>query len=266
MAPCTQNRWKKNREHWTKNLDAQNLKDSQTQTDDKSLMQLGETEDVRKALLWLKPVGKGMILDLGGGLGVVAILLAKQGAEIVIADLSAPRLKEAHQLAVRAGVGDRVHCVACLGENLPFLCEVFVGETTKSVLIHTELAKTARELERCLKPDGRAAFIEPLSRNPLVNLYRRLAAPKIWQEITDYFTENRVKTVLKPFAKAGYQTKQERLFFLAFLACVFNYLMPIPTLYRVAEKLLLAVDQLILAIFPFLKRHCWFVVMKIKGK
>jgi SAM-dependent methyltransferase len=43
-----------------------------------------------------------------------------------------------------------------------------------AILHHLDLDKAYAELSRCLKPGGRAVFIEPTGHNPLLNLYRRM--------------------------------------------------------------------------------------------
>lgn len=256
-------RWTKNRAHWTATLDAQNLRGSASKADLDQLLALFETEDVRRALDKLEPLRGRIVVDVGGGLGLLAILLARRGATAVIADLSRPRLQEARRLAEEAGVGDRVLCVCCVGEQFPFQTGGVDREITKSVLIHTMLQKTARELARALAPDGQAVFIEPLSRNPLVNLYRRLAAPQIWQEITVYFSEESIRHLAKPFRRDGRRVRVERMYFVAFLAGVFNYAVPIPWLYRAIEKALLGVDAVLFALLPALRKRAWFLLLEI---
>ena len=44
----------------------------------------------------------------------------------------------------------------------------------KSILHHTDLEKTYREISRVLRPTGRAFFLEPIKYNPIVFLYRML--------------------------------------------------------------------------------------------
>lgn len=257
-------RWQLNRLHWTENLDAQNLAGSSQEADLELLLALFETEDVRRALSFLEPLRGRRIIDLGGGLGLMAILIARRGGTVIIADLSLPRLRKARELARRAGAGDLVRCVQCTGENLPFLCESLDGEITKSVLIHTDLPQTAAELARILSPRGKAVFIEPLNRNPLVNFYRRFAAPRVWKQITEYYSSKSIRQTLRPFRLQGRRVRVERLYLLGFIAGVFNYFIKAPGVYRVLEKAFLTIDGILFRTAPALRERAWFCLIKIE--
>ncbi len=260
VNPDKPERWKQNRHHWEQTLDAQNLGAGPNTAELERQLSLYLTADVEEALDLLEPLGGATVLELGGGLGLMAILLARRGANVIVADLSLPRLQLAGKMAEEAGVRERVRFVLCTGESLPFLSGSLNRQTTKSVLIHTQLGETAAELDRTLAGGGVAVFIEPLDGHPLVNLYRRLAAPKIWQEITDYFNQNRLDELTDPFEKSGAAIDTRRRYFLAFLASPLNYSLRMPRLYRLAEKTLLAVDHLLW----FTKRYCWFAIVRVR--
>ncbi|MFM7032339.1 MAG: class I SAM-dependent methyltransferase, partial [Bacteroidota bacterium] len=49
--------------------------------------------------------------------------------------------------------------------------DIIVGS---AILHHLDLDKAYKELHRCLKPGGKAVFIEPTGHNPLLNWYRKL--------------------------------------------------------------------------------------------
>ena len=263
MPKAPANRWIRNRRHWDETLDAQNLSTEGKSTHLERLLALYETEDVVRAMRHLEPLRGRLVLDLGGGLGLLAILLARQGARVIIADISIPRLQEGRKLARQAGVQDSVHFICCSAEELPFRNRSLDREMTKSVLIHTQLESTAEELARCLSPRGKAAFVEPLSENPFVNLYRRLAAPRIWRDITDYFTSESIRTLSRPHKRRGHAVHVQRLYLTAFLAGIFNYAVSLPVLYRLVEKALLQVDKGIFALLPFSKRYVWFAIIEI---
>lgn len=259
------NRWEINRRHWSTTLDAQNLAERSNTLALETQLRLYHTADVREALDLLDPAAR-LVLDLGGGLGLMAIHLARRGAFVVIADISLPRLREARNLARQLGLADRIATVHCFAENLPFLDASIDRQTCKSVLIHTDLARASSELARTLSPDGRAVFIEPLAHNPFVNAYRRLAAPRVWREITDYFTPSRLTQLRHPFRQAGFQSRAKSLYFLAFLATPLNYTLHLPALYRFAETFLLFLDAILFAVLPPLKRLAWFALILVEGR
>ncbi|GAG29658.1 unnamed protein product, partial [marine sediment metagenome] len=72
---------------------------------------------------------------------------------------------------------------------------------TKSVLIHTDLAAAAAEIHRVLQSDGQGVFIEPLTGNPIIRLYRRVAAPRVWRSITRYFDTRALDELRRPFGR-----------------------------------------------------------------
>ncbi|MCC6547563.1 class I SAM-dependent methyltransferase [Candidatus Sumerlaeota bacterium] len=266
MIPNAQkpsNRWEKNRQHWSRTLDAQNLADESQGTSIHTQTELFLTADVTVALREMRPLEGRMTLDLGGGLGLMAILLARRGAHVVIADISLPRLQKARALAVEQGFGDRIHCVYSAAEALPFVPAAFDRITCKSVLIHTRLKLATDELARILSGDGVACLIEPMAGNPFVNLYRRLAAPSVWKEITDYFDTSAVRTVSTSFRDAGFRTNTRFMYWLSFFATPLNYTLHWPHAYRIAERLLLGVDAIALMLLPGLRRQCWFSVIKV---
>ncbi|CAN5420270.1 hypothetical protein BH09SUM1_BH09SUM1_12850 [soil metagenome] len=257
-----ESRWDRNRRHWQETLDAQNLAAAAQPLPIEKQIALYWTADVREALVALEPLNGALTLDLGGGLGLMAAILARGGAEVVIADVSLPRLQEAHRMMEQLGLRDRVRLVCCAAEHMPFADGAFDREFTKSVLIHTQLKETAAELNRTLSPSGRAVFIEPMDRNPFVNLYRRLAAPRIWQTITDYFTPGMLDTLSAPFrASRGVETSYS--FFMTFFATPFNYQLHWPAVYRFAEAAFLLLDRGLFALMPSLRGRCWFCLLKI---
>lgn len=252
-----------NRAHWDATLDPQNLRGSATPLSVERQLALALTADVRRALAALAPLRDQATLDFGGGLGLHAVHLARRGAIVVLADVSLPRLRQALALAESLGLRDRIVAVQCAGEALPFATDALDRAFCKSTLIHTDLPCAAAELARVLSPRGRAVLIEPTVANPLVNLYRALAAPRIWQVITKYFTPASEATLRAAFRRRGHRTTTERLYLLAFLATAFNFALPSPALYRAAERVLLALDSVLFTLLPPLRRRAWFHLLKV---
>ena len=113
------------------------------------------------------------LLDLGCGAGETAVFFALQGARVAAADVSEHMLRIASALATQRGV--RLEPVKILAEAMPFGDDTFDCIYGNGVLHHVELEPALREVSRVLRPGGRAVFIEPLSHNPAIKVYRRLA-------------------------------------------------------------------------------------------
>ncbi len=261
-------RWARNRDHWNQTLDARNLQSGEGDLDAERETALYETADVRWTMDRFEPLRDRWVMDLGGGLALAATLFARRGARVVICDLSVERLKVASRFVQRMGLGDHIYFVVGSGEALPFATGSIDRVFTKSVLIHTDLAPTSGECGRVLARNGKAAFIEPMRRNPFVNLYRRLFAPKIWQDITTYFRHEEFAIVAKG-VKRQHRDAHARLrpfYFTGFLASVFHFAIPNVTLMRLAEKIFGVIDGVLFTLFPGLKKNAWFSVLVVETK
>jgi SAM-dependent methyltransferase len=108
------------------------------------------------------------VLEFGCGLGELTIVLARSGARLTTFDLSPASVEFTRRRAEREGVADRIRFVVAAGESLPFPDASFDVAVGKAVLHHLDPLAGAAELARVLRPNGRAAFSEPLGMNPLL--------------------------------------------------------------------------------------------------
>jgi SAM-dependent methyltransferase len=85
---------------------------------------------------------------------------------VVAVDLSRAALKECSRLAREAGVADeRLDAVAADATALPFAGASFDAVTTRSVLMYVpDRPRAIHELQRVLKPEGRASLYEAIDR------------------------------------------------------------------------------------------------------
>lgn len=256
-------RAERNARHWRSVLDAQNLGAEGGRVDFARVVGLAETADVRWALDWLGPLEGKRVLDLGGGLGAMALMLARRGAEVVVADLSAPRLAAARRALAPFPESRRIRFAACVAESLPFADGAFDAVATKSVLIHTRLPAAAAECARVLAPGGRAVFIEPQARNPFSNAYRRLAAPREWAAITTYFGPPQWRIVAGAFRARGFRARLRPFHLLGFLASAFQFAVPWPAGARAAEAVTGAVDRRLFRAGRAFRDRAWFGVLAV---
>lgn len=97
----------------------------------------------------------GALLDVGGGTGRIASLLADQVTQLIVADLSFRMLQ-------RAAVKDRLQTVCTPGERLPFRDDSFARVLMVDALHHViDQQKSAFEMWRVLAPGGRLLIGEP---------------------------------------------------------------------------------------------------------
>jgi ubiquinone/menaquinone biosynthesis C-methylase UbiE len=112
------------------------------------------------------------VLEIGCGLGRHSVLLAKSGASVTSFDLSLKSVVAARERAAMNAVGDNVAVVVAAAEALPFADASFDIIFGRSILHHLEVFPTLSELHRVLRPKGKAAFVEPMGMNPVLNFAR----------------------------------------------------------------------------------------------
>lgn len=214
------------------------------------------------------------VLDLGCGAGEAAVYFALKGAEVVAVDLSDEMLKKACALAGRHDV--TIQTVVSPVETLDFPENYFDFIYGSSILHHADLHLTLKESARILKKDGKAAFIEPLSYNPIINIYRKIAEDvrtptetcfnlRDFKFMHDYFEEIDFEfcwlTTLNVFLYMYFieriNPSQDR------------YWKRIVREHKRYEKMFQRFnrfDQLLMKVFPFLKYMTWTTVIKLSEK
>jgi ubiquinone/menaquinone biosynthesis C-methylase UbiE len=121
----------------------------------------------------MKPLVPGtFVLEYGCGPGSAAFDLAAQGARVVGIDLSEVAIEQSKAKALELGLEIDFRCMNA--ESLEFEDNTFDMIVGSAILHHLDLDKAYGELSRCLKPGGRAVFIEPTGHNPFLNLYRKM--------------------------------------------------------------------------------------------
>ncbi len=195
------------------------------------------------------------VLELGAGTGGTATLLAKRGASVVGIDLLPFRLTEAKMRASEHNVVESVDFALMDAMHLAFPDNTFDFVISKSVLVFTEHAQTAKECYRVLKPGGKAIFIENMRYHPMVWLYRKVFLK--YSGKLRYFSVQDIETV-----GAEFERLEHREFHLLAVSALFwQKCIAIPTFYRASLRLLKVIDTSLLKCLPFLKRLCWITAM-----
>ena len=227
------------------------------------------TPDFEAAARWLEngDPSPAWILDLGAGLGSVSFALARRGHPVVALDGSLARLRAMRDRADRAECAGSISCIVAAAEALPFRDGTVPAVYTKSVLIHTDLGRSARELARTLREGGRAALTEPQTGNPLVRAYRRCFAPPAWRGITRYFDPAAQRTVLAAFGRAdGPGRAVAPFYFFSFAAFMFQFGWPHVRLFRWSLRLLHRLDAILFRLIRPLRRWAWFGLIQIEKR
>ncbi len=113
------------------------------------------------------------LLDYGCGAAEAGVYFAKQGAKVVAVDVSPGMLDAAQRLAAFHGVSIETRLVT--GQAIPAEGAEFDRIYGNGVLHHVDMNLAVPEIARVARPDAVGCFIEPLSYNPAIAVYRRLA-------------------------------------------------------------------------------------------
>ncbi len=249
------------RTYWDSNIDARNLGDPQWRSRFNLEEEIAfyQTPEQQHAYALMGPLEGKTVVELGGGLGINAIILARKGARVIVVDLSLARLKFLLELSRQEGLDHRIVPICSAAEAVGLQRAIADCIYTKSVLIHTPLEESVGEIKRVLVPGGKGIFVEPLKYNPFARCYRALFGPKIWKEITTYFDGKRLAQLTRPFARHS----KKYFYLLAFPAFFWQYVRRnVRTFYSIL-RVLNSIDYVLLSVLPFLKHLCWFCVIEV---
>lgn len=230
--------------------------------------------EYKEAITLLGDVQRKKVLNLGCGLGEEAVFLALKGAHVYAIDISSKMIEFSKKLAKKYKVEKKIFYYKMSAENLKFKNETFDAVLGCNVLHHVDLKKSTYEIKRVLKKNGVGVFVEPLTYNPIINIYRNMAS----HVRTDYehpFTFDDIEMVGKHFRLVSH--KEFQLFTLLIFVWFYigerlhpnkvRYWKKIITdayKYEKAFKILYTLDTIFLSIFPFLNKYCWVTVIRVR--
>lgn len=166
-------------------------------------------DDAERIAAWLAPaVAPGRrVLDVGGGAGQLAVLLADAlDARVTVLDPTAEML--AHVPA-----SDRVAAVAGRAEQMPFADSSFDALVATDAFHHfRDQAAAAAEFARVVRPDGRVVLLEPDPRafavRAIALVERVLGEPAAFMapdEMSAFMAERGITGECEPLARGSYR-------------------------------------------------------------
>lgn len=197
------------------------------------------------------------VVDFGCGRGHHALYLANAGAKVYAFDVSMASVEVARKSVRGFGLQGQVLIGKMAAERLSYMDNFADLVFGHSILHHTDLALTRREVQRILKPGGRAVFLEPLAHNPLLRAFRRLTPSRR----TPTEKPLRFEDVL--FFAQPFSIFQHREFYLLALAAFALVPLRNRRLFQAALDTLGRADDALLARWPGLGKYAWVVVLEL---
>ncbi len=121
------------------------------------------------------PLRGKKLLDIGAGLGESSVYFALQGADVTAVDISPAMVEMALRLAKERGV--EITGIVSAGEDLRLPKEHYDIVYIANAIHHVhDRASLFAQIRASLKPGGRFFAYDPLAYNPVIQIYRRMAA------------------------------------------------------------------------------------------
>jgi 2-polyprenyl-3-methyl-5-hydroxy-6-metoxy-1,4-benzoquinol methylase len=199
------------------------------------------------------------VLDFGCGEGWSTLAYAKAGARVYSFDISIESVRNLQRDAAQAGVCQQIYPAVMAAESLGYPANTFDFVLGVSILHHVDLQLVGLEIQRVLKPDGRALFIEPLAHNWFLQLFRWLT-PRRRTPTEQPMTVQQIYDFGRYFRQAGFQgyalmsTLPQGL-----LLATGNQ-----HLFRWSLRLTQPADRWLLKALPSLQRYCWSALIEMK--
>ncbi len=214
---------------------------------------------VEPALDFLEGRPGERVLDMGCGEGKETYALAARGLVVISTDLSHTQLARARDRVCDGLPDARAHFVQANAEELPFAAGAFRIIYGKAILHHLDLGLSAAEVDRLLRPVGRATFAEPLARHPLIGLGRRLTPRLRTHDERPFGLEE-----MDDFAGRFPRREVETFFLFAPLAYLLRALPGGESAFRAAHAKLARLDRCLFARFPALRRFAWYGAVRLQ--
>lgn len=202
------------------------------------------------------------VLDYGCGTGDWGLMLAGQGAQVTLLDLSPVAMQLAERRASASGVAGRVRTVAADASDLRCFGDAEFDLIYASAAVHHTLKypHAFEELLRVLRPGGRLILAETFGNNTLLNLARRLSwrLRRLPEEAGEdiLFSQEHVDLLRRHFQ----HVELLPLNLLAMLKRVFRGRFTSRTVRGIVRGLEVA-DRVLFRVCPPLRRYCGEVVV-----
>lgn len=194
------------------------------------------------------------LLEIGCASGHNVFELCRRGAIVTGIDLSDVAIDMARSAAREAGESNATF-VAGDAEQTHFPPNSFDIVCGGAILHHLSTQRAYAEISRVLEPAGYALFVEPLGRNPFINMFRRVTP---WMRTPD---EHPLVEGDLQLAREYFGTVSRRYYYLTTLLAL-----PIARsgFGQRVIRVLNGLDRRLFGAFPALQTFAWIVVLEFR--
>ncbi len=196
------------------------------------------------------------ILDVGCGRGLISFYLAQKGANVIGIDLSKSLIEHCKQEAEKINLNLEFKLMnAQIPDFEDGKFDIIIG--SRAIHHLPDLDLFFRECKRLLKKKGCIVFIEPLKKNPIVELNRKYVAPK---QRTKFEHPLLISDLLKAKNKFG-NIQHYEYFLISPFAMVIGNFIKNRALFKTIYKILNFLEKPVCKI-KFFQEYCWQTVFK----
>lgn len=203
---------------------------------------------------FLGPLAGKTVLDIGCGYAMTPVIFALAGATVYAIDVAPKTIAVNQWFAEFKGVADRVSLHVGPAEELPFPDEMFDVVYGGAAIHHLQLDRAGPEIARVLRKGGQGGFQDPLGHNRLLEFARDRLAYQNKHPVKGTDLPMRIQDV-HTFGRY-FTTYTYRGFGLLSMVAKPLHLKPSSRL----RKALLAIDNAMFDMTPYLQRYARFVV------
>lgn len=200
------------------------------------------------------------IMDLGCGLGFDSIIFAMRGYNVVGVDISAVSIDKAKRFAQTMGIADKVtFIVADINKNsIPYSFDTVFGRAILHHLTERPMKETVETIKSLLKSEGRAIFVEPLDKNPFVNVNRRFLDP---YDRTPTEKPLGLTETVRAFEASFKFVEHKEFYLISPAAYVFRKIVRSPLAFNFTHRTLGRLDKYLLKNTRVLRKFAWVTII-----